>query len=255
VIHRAGTPIVNWYLLEEGGRVTIVDAGCPRYRGQLEGALRAIDRRIEDVEAIVLTHAHIDHIGFAQKLQDERGVPVFAHDAEIAQATTGKAPSTEGALLPALLRHRRAREVVFHIVRHGGAKPPKLASVTRYGDGELLDVPGHPRAVHVPGHSPGSCLLHVPAEGAAFLGDALSGWNTITGQQGPTLPPAEFSNSMEQARASLDRVQAVSADTLYFGHGDPWTGGAPSAVAHARELDAAAGGGRAGSPQGVPAEV
>jgi len=34
VIHRAGTPLVNWYLLEEDGRVTIVDAGCPSYRAR-----------------------------------------------------------------------------------------------------------------------------------------------------------------------------------------------------------------------------
>jgi glyoxylase-like metal-dependent hydrolase (beta-lactamase superfamily II) len=244
MIHRAGTPLVNWYLLEEAGKVTIVDAGCPSYRSQLEGALHALGREIGDVEAIVLTHAHIDHIGFAQKLQDERGIPVFAHDAEVPQATTGKAPPTEGALLPALLRHRRAREVVFHIVRHGGAKPPKVASVTTYRDGDVLDVPGHPQAVHVPGHSPGSCMLHVAAEGAAFMGDALSGWNTITGQQGPTLPPAEFSNSMAQARASLERVEAVDAHTLYFGHGDPWTAGTAAAVAHARELDGDAGGPR-----------
>src|SRR5205085_5880133 len=57
VIHRAGTEIVNWYLLEDGGRVTIVDAGCPSYRSQLDSALAAIGRRLEDVEAIVLTHA------------------------------------------------------------------------------------------------------------------------------------------------------------------------------------------------------
>ncbi len=44
MIHRAGTNIVNWYLLEEGGRVTIVDAGCPGFRPQLEEALAQIGR-------------------------------------------------------------------------------------------------------------------------------------------------------------------------------------------------------------------
>ena len=126
MIHRAGTEIVNWYLLEEGGRVTIVDAGCPSYRGQLEGALQRIGRTIGDVEAIVLTHAHIDHVGFAQRLQDERGTPVYAHEGELPQATTGKPPPTEGSFLTAMLRHRAARRVVFHIVRNGGARPPKV---------------------------------------------------------------------------------------------------------------------------------
>jgi glyoxylase-like metal-dependent hydrolase (beta-lactamase superfamily II) len=234
VIHRAGTELVNWYLLEAAGRVTIVDAGCPGYRPQLEDALARIGRGIGDVEAIVLTHAHVDHVGFSQKLQDERGVPVYAHEAEVPQATTGKPPKTEGSLLPALLRHRTGRRMVAHIVRHGGARPPKVARVERYTDGDVLDVPGHPTAIHTPGHSPGNCVLHVAAEGAAFTGDALCGWSMMTGEQGPILPPREFNNSTATALASLERIEGIDAQTLYFGHGDPWTGGAAAAVAEAR---------------------
>jgi glyoxylase-like metal-dependent hydrolase (beta-lactamase superfamily II) len=237
MIHRAGTEIVNWYLLEEGGKVTIVDAGCPAYRGQLEGALREIGRTLEDVEAIVLTHAHIDHIGFSQILQDERGTPVYAHELELPQATTGKPPKTEGSYVTAMLRHRTARRVVFHIARNGGARPPKLARVQTFSDGDQLEVPGHPRVIYTPGHSPGHCVLHVEAEGAAFTGDALCGWNTVTGEQGPILPPPEFSNSMASARASLDRIETLGAQTLYFGHGEPWTQGAAAAVAEARARD------------------
>ena len=237
MIHRAGTDIVNWYLLEEGGKVTIVDAGCPAYRSQLEGALRDIGRTIEDVEAIVLTHAHIDHVGFAKALQEERGTPVHAHEGERPQAETGKPPPTEGSYVTAMLRHRTARRVVFHIARNGGARPPKVANLSTFGDGDELDVPGRPRAIHTPGHSPGHCVLHVPAEGAAFTGDALCGWNTVTGAPGPTLPPPEFSNSMARARDSLARIELIDAQVLYYGHGDPWRGGAAAAVAEARTRD------------------
>jgi glyoxylase-like metal-dependent hydrolase (beta-lactamase superfamily II) len=234
MIHRAGTEIVNWYLLEEGGRVTIVDAGCPAYRPQLDEALRAIGREIGDVEALVLTHAHIDHIGFAQKLQAERGIPVYAHEAEVPQATTGKAPKTDASFLPAVFRYSTARKVIWHIARNGGARPPKLGTVEQYTDGAELDVPGRPRAIHTPGHSPGHCVLHVPAEGALFAGDAMAGWSTVTGAQGPVLPPKEFNNSTEQARRSLDRIEPLDVQTLYFGHGEPWTAGAAAAVAEAR---------------------
>ena len=234
MIHRAGSEIVNWYLLEEGGRVTIVDAGCPAYRPQLEPALTEIGRAIGDVEAIVLTHAHIDHVGFAQKLQDERGIPVYAHTAEVPQATTGKAPHTEASYVPAMFRYRTARRVIFHLARNGAARPPKVARVEPFNDGDELDVPGRPRAVHTPGHSPGHCVIHIPAEGAAFVGDAILGWNTITGQSGPILPPRQFNVSTEQARASLDQIEKLAADTLYYGHGDPWTGGAGEAAAQAR---------------------
>jgi glyoxylase-like metal-dependent hydrolase (beta-lactamase superfamily II) len=238
MIHRAGTEIVNWYLLEEGGKVTIVDAGCPAFNRQLEPALREIGRSLGDVEAIVLTHAHIDHVGFSQRLQDERGTPVYAHELEVPQATTGKPPKTEGSWALALLKHRTARRVISHIVRNGGARRPKVARVTPFKDGDQLDVPGSLRVVSTPGHSPGHCLLQVPTEGAAFLGDALCGWSTVTGEQGPILPPPEFSNSMAQARASLERIAAVDAQTLYFGHGDPWSQGAAAAVAQARAKDA-----------------
>lgn len=234
MIHRCGTEIVNWYLLEEGGKVTIVDAGLPGYRPQLDEALRAIGRSIGDVEALVLTHAHIDHIGFAQILTAERPVPVYAHEAEVAQATTGKPPKTEANFLPALFRYGTARKVVAHIVRHGGAKAPKLGTVDSFTDGAELDVPGRPRVVHTPGHSPGHCALHVPSEGALFVGDAIAGWSTITGATGPILPPKEFNNSTDQARASLDRIEGIDAQTLYFGHGDPWTAGTAAAVAEAR---------------------
>jgi glyoxylase-like metal-dependent hydrolase (beta-lactamase superfamily II) len=236
VIHRAGSEIVNFYLLEEGGKVTVVDAGCPAYLPRLESALGEIGRTIADVEAIVLTHAHIDHVGFSQVLQDRRGTPVYAHEQELPQATTGKPPRTEGSLA-GVLRHRTGRRVIFHIARHGGARPPKVARVQTFTDGDQLDVPGRPRAIATPGHSPGHCALYVEQEGALFTGDALCGWNTATGEEGPILPPAHFSHSMAQARASLQRIAAVRAQTLYYGHGDPWRNGAEAAVAEARSRD------------------
>jgi glyoxylase-like metal-dependent hydrolase (beta-lactamase superfamily II) len=125
-------------------------------------------------------------------------------------------------------------------VRNGGARPPKVKRVQTFADGDELDVPGRPTVVYTPGHSPGHCALYVAAEDAAFVGDALCGWCTVTGEPGPILPPPQFSNSMATARASLGHIEAIAAQTLYFGHGDPWSAGSAAAVAEARARDSGA---------------
>ena len=65
------TDLVNWYLVEDGGRVTIVDAGVPAYRRQLEADLAKLGRTVGDVAALVLTHGHADHTGFAEEVRTE----------------------------------------------------------------------------------------------------------------------------------------------------------------------------------------
>ena len=75
-IHRVEDAHTNWYLVEEGSRLTVVDAGLPRSWNSLQGALRELGRSPSDIEAVVLTHAHFDHVGFARRPQQELGVPL-----------------------------------------------------------------------------------------------------------------------------------------------------------------------------------
>jgi glyoxylase-like metal-dependent hydrolase (beta-lactamase superfamily II) len=66
-IHRIGDQsIVNAYLLEDAGEVTIIDAGVPGYYRDIPRELAAMGRTVADVRALLLTHGHTDHIGFAE---------------------------------------------------------------------------------------------------------------------------------------------------------------------------------------------
>ena len=230
-IHRLGDKsIVNSYLVEEAGEVTIIDAGVPGFYRDIPEELVAMGRTVADVRALVLTHGHTDHIGFAERLRRDRGVPVSVHEMDAALArgevhnpSKGFGPTKLGPLLGFLW---------FTILR-GGLRTPKLHEVATFGDGATLDVPGSPRVILTPGHTPGSAALHVPSLGALFVGDAFATYAVTTGARGPQVAP--FTADADQAVASLLRLEAASADLVLPGHGDPWTGGIQEAIRLVRE--------------------
>ena len=94
-IRRIGSGMVNVYLLEEAGGVTIVDAGLSAYWADLPRELAAMGRSLEDVRAVLLTHAHSDHVGFAERIRRERHVPVHVHEADAALARGETKPSNQ----------------------------------------------------------------------------------------------------------------------------------------------------------------
>jgi glyoxylase-like metal-dependent hydrolase (beta-lactamase superfamily II) len=109
---------------------------------------------------------------------------------------------------------------------------PPVQEVATFGDGATLDVPGAPRVIAVPGHSPGSAALHVPSRNTLFVGDALATYAVTTGASGAQLAP--FSSDPGQALASLDRLRDLEAGWVLPGHGEPWTAGMEAAVAEVR---------------------
>jgi glyoxylase-like metal-dependent hydrolase (beta-lactamase superfamily II) len=230
-IHRIGSnSVVNSYLVDDGGAVTIIDAGVPGYYGDLPRELAAMGRRIEDVRALVVTHGHSDHIGFAERLRPERHVPVWVHELDAALAR-GEVPNPAKGLGPTRLGPLFS--FLWFTAMRGGLRQPKLLEVATFGDGATLDVPGSPRVILVPGHTPGSAALHVPALDALFVGDALATYAVTTGRRGPQVAP--FTADAAQAVASLPRLVPTAARLVLPGHGDEWTDGIEAAVLKVQE--------------------
>jgi len=229
-IHRIGAEIVNCYIVEDGGSLIVVDAGVPAYWRDLHVELESMGRSLADVRAVLLTHGHDDHRGFAERAR-QAGVGSRVHelDAPLARKEIPNPSTLAGGFkpLPAL-------GFLIFSIRKGLFRAPGLSEVGTFVDGDTLDVPGSPQVVHVPGHTPGSAALHFPGHDALFVGDALNTYSVATGWHGPQLSP--FNADRAQALDSLHRLEDIPATYVLPGHGAAWRQGARDAVKEARRI-------------------
>jgi glyoxylase-like metal-dependent hydrolase (beta-lactamase superfamily II) len=230
-LHRLGEEIVGCYLVEDAGAVTIVDAGVPAYYTELTAELAAMGRTIQDVRALVLTHGHDDHHGFAERLRVEHVVPVSIHQLDAALAR-GEAKNPSAGMgerkLGSLLHY------LGWLARHGAMRAKPLTEVGTFEPGATLDVPGALRVIHMSGHTPGSVAFHASAHDALFVGDALVTDAVINDRHGPQISP--FAADPDEALASLANIEPLEAHWLLPGHGSPWTDDVAAAVAAARRV-------------------
>jgi glyoxylase-like metal-dependent hydrolase (beta-lactamase superfamily II) len=223
-LHRIGNDIVAVYLVDSPDGVLVIDAGLPGHFAELLAELEIMGRTVADVKGVVLTHGDSDHVGFAERIRRDHGVPVFVHTADAARAKGAKPPATAtpkmklGPLLG----------FVGYSLRKNGLKTTHLTEVVEVTDGDVLDLPGAPQIIGMPGHSPGSIAVFVPSVDAIFVGDALTTRHVLTGVEGPA--PAPFTDELEVAIASLTKLLPTDATWVLPGHGAPWGGGVAAAV-------------------------
>lgn len=235
-VWRAGTRYVNWYIVDGGAAgLTLVDAGLPGYRNQLEPSLAEIGRTAADVRAVVLTHGHIDHIGFADVLYDA-GATVHLHPDDVQLARDPRTNKTDSTSLK-YLAWPGTIAFIAHAVRAGVRQPAPMPDAVPLVDGAIADVPGQPRVTHAPGHTDGSCVLEFPEHGVVFVGDLLCTMSFFSGRPAePQLQTRASNRNSAQAMASLDRLRDVTARTVLPGHGGPWRDGVEAAAASARRI-------------------
>jgi len=232
-VHRVHDCFTNWYLVEDDGGITIVDSGVPSSWDSLQGALRELGRPAADVKALVLTHAHFDHVGFAERARQELRIPVYVHDNDVPLTRHPWRYDHERARTRYVLTQPRALPIVAAFLRHRAFWPRPIGAVVRYTNG-TLPVPGAPRVVPTPGHTLGHCALHLPDRDTVIAGDALVLLDPYTGRTGPRMVARAATVDSARNRESLAALAATGARTVLTGHGEPWTGGAEAAVAAAR---------------------
>jgi glyoxylase-like metal-dependent hydrolase (beta-lactamase superfamily II) len=233
-LHRIGNDLVAFHLIDTADGVTLVDAGLPGHWREFLAELTAMGRTPADVRGVVLTHGDSDHIGIAERLRREHGVPVYVHEADADRAKGAKPPPTG----PDPKKLGPVLGFAWYGLRRGAARIKHLTEVVAVRDGDVLDLPGAPRIIGLPGHSPGSIAVHAPSVAALFVGDGLTTRNVLTGVS--RAQPAPFTDDPAGAASSLARLDGIEAAWVLPGHGAPWTRGVGALLRELRSAPATA---------------
>lgn len=229
-VHRLAHADVNVYLIEDDDGVTMVDTGLPATFHRLEIALRDIGRGPADVRAVLLTHAHFDHVGSARRVRGTWGAPVFTHDGDRFLAAHPYRYQRERNPLWYPIRYPRSLPALGKMALAGAFFVRGLANPVPMEAGTRLDVPGRPQVVFTPGHTMGHCALHLPDRDVVISGDALVTLDPYTGGVGPQIVSGAATADSPRALGSLAALADTGARTVLPGHGEPWRDGVAAAV-------------------------
>ena len=219
-VYRLGDRDVNWWLVVEGSSATLVDAGLPAQFGQLTSLLASLGMGVGDIAAVVVTHGHLDHLACISAVRaatPDVDVYLPREDRELA----ARRPGLEPRVLANSWRPAAVRTAVSY-VRQGMLSARPVVDASDIGDGDVLDVPGRPRFVHAPGHTPGSGIVVFDDRDVVCSGDVLVTYDPFTGRRGPGTLPAFDNADHPQAQASLARVAETGMGIVLPGHGEPW---------------------------------
>lgn len=232
-VHRLDHAFTNAYLIEDEGRLTLVDTLFPRSWDLFTKAVRELGRKLDDVEAVVITHGHFDHMGFAKRAKEELGLPLLAHPEELDVMSHPWHYEHE---------HSRLRHapnplhvgILTKMTVAGAAWVKGTRDAKTFATGDVLDVPGRPKVIFTPGHTHGHCSLSLPDRDALIAGDAIVALCPYRGRRGAYIVSGAATADSNENLASLGDLAATGAKTVLTGHGEPWTKGIESMVAEAR---------------------
>lgn len=233
-IHQIEHACVNCYLVEDGRRLMLVDAGLPAGWRHIVAALHELGRRPGELEAVVLTHGHFDHIGTVARIQRDFGLPVYIHPDDAYIAAHPYRYQHEKSRLAYPFRYPGSVPVLARMGLGGALNVRGVRGLEPLSSGSAAALPGSPVVVGTPGHTAGHCALYFPGRDAVVSGDALVTLDPYTGESGPQTVSAAATGDSRLAVASLEALELTEARLVLPGHGLPFAGGVALAAQQAR---------------------
>jgi glyoxylase-like metal-dependent hydrolase (beta-lactamase superfamily II) len=220
---------VNTYLLEDGP-LTLIDSGpnSGKALDELERQLESLGHRIEDLELVIVTHQHIDHLGLTDIIVKRSGAEVAALDllAPFMENFGADADRDDAEAAALMRRHGISEEVVTALrqvtgsFRAWGSK----AKVTRpLSDGEVLKFRDRSLEVqHRPGHSPSDTVFWDADQRILIAADHLIkhvSSNALISR--PLDGSGKRTQPLVTYLQSLKRTRELPAEIVLSGHGEP----------------------------------
>jgi glyoxylase-like metal-dependent hydrolase (beta-lactamase superfamily II) len=221
-VHFVQTDLVNWTLVADDDGVLLIDAGYPGSRDEVLDSVRELGFGPEDVRAILLTHAHVDHLGSAIWFAKTHGTPVYTHAAEVGHVQ--RQYLEQASPVDVLARAWRPRYLAWSLalVRKGGLTHEGIPAAQAFDDEIASALPGTPTVIPTPGHTGGHCSYLV--DGVLVAGDALITAHPVSTRRGPQLLPGVFNHDQDGCLRSLAALGLLDTDVLLPGHGPLWRG-------------------------------
>ncbi|MEL7978391.1 MBL fold metallo-hydrolase [Isoptericola sp. F-RaC21] len=218
----ARTGLVNWLLVREGRHVLAIDSGYPAAAEEFMRSVTRVGGMGSQLTAAIITHGHADHQGGLAEARPR--VPIYAHRDELGNARRDVLHQVNARALGARLLAPRVAVWAVRAIRHGGLRHCPVPAVAPHGG--LANLPGAPRIIHSPGHTPGHVAVAIDDRRVLATGDALI-------SEHPCLPrrdhvrggelPAHFHSDPCQASVSASRLRGAASDYLHVpGHGAPY---------------------------------
>ena len=212
-IHSIALGITNCYIIRHKGMI-LIDSGVPKKAGNFKNALDKLDISADEIQLVIITHAHWDHIGSAKEIKELTRAKLALHDNEKEWLEKPAIHIPTGV-------SRWGR--TFSKIMSLATKNIKLQSAgvditLTNNDFPLADfgIPGE--IIYTPGHSPGSISILLET-GDAFVGDLAM--NAFPLRLSPGLPI--FADSLETVKESWKLLLKRGARVVYPAHGKPFS--------------------------------
>jgi glyoxylase-like metal-dependent hydrolase (beta-lactamase superfamily II) len=231
-VHFVETDLVNWTLVTDGNGVMLIDAGFPGNREDVLASLRQLGFGVDDLRAILLTHAHIDHFGSAIWFAKTHGTPVYCHAAEVGHSKREYLEQASPADIAKHIWQPRYLKWSVAISRKGAMTSDGIPTTQALTEDVAATLPGAPVAIPTPGHTGGHCSFVV--DGVLISGDALVTGHPVAPRSGPQLLPNLFNHDQDGCLRSLSALGMLDNEVMLPGHGPVWRGSISDATEKAQ---------------------